>query len=79
MELLKSTVQNGAGKPGLKLSENKVQEGIDNLIRLKDKVLVNDKQQSRKPSFLMVLVGRSRYARISPEGVYVVPITCLGA
>ncbi|MCL1875325.1 MAG: DUF4143 domain-containing protein [Synergistaceae bacterium] len=63
----------------IKLSENKVQDGIDSLLRLKDKVLKNDKSQSREPSFLMVLVGRSRFARISPEGVYVVPITCLGA
>jgi len=63
----------------IKLSENKVQAGIDSLLRLKEKVLENDKSNSRKPSFLMVLVGRSRYARISPEGVFVVPIACLGA
>jgi len=62
----------------IKLSENKVQDGIDNLLRLKDKVLLNDKHQSRKPSFLMVLVGRSRFARVSPEGVFIVPLTCLG-
>jgi predicted AAA+ superfamily ATPase len=63
----------------IKLSENKVQDGVDNLLRLKDKVLKNDASQARKPSFLMVLVGRSRYARITPDGVFVVPLTCLGA
>jgi predicted AAA+ superfamily ATPase len=63
----------------IKLSENKVQSGIDNLLRLKEKVLKNEKSQSRSPSFLMVLVGRSRFARISPEGVFIVPVTCLGA
>ncbi|MCL2615678.1 MAG: DUF4143 domain-containing protein [Dehalococcoidia bacterium] len=61
----------------IKLSENKVQNGIDNLLRLKDKVLKDTKSQDREPSFLMVLVGRSRYARVSPEGVFVVPLTCL--
>ena len=66
------------GAVEIKLSENKVQDGIDNLIRLRSKIMSNDKRQSREPSFLMVLVGRSQYARISPEGVYVVPITCLG-
>jgi hypothetical protein len=63
----------------IKLSENKVQDGINSLLRLQDKILKNDKARSRKPSFLMVLVGRSRYARVSPEGVFVVPVTCLGA
>ena len=67
------------GAIDIKLSENKVQDGINNLLRLRDKVLKNDKSQSRTPSFLMVLVGRSRFARISPEGVYVVPLSCLGA
>ncbi|MCL1981999.1 MAG: DUF4143 domain-containing protein [Clostridiales bacterium] len=67
------------GAVEIKLSENKVQDGINSLLRLEDKILKNDKSQSRKPSFLMVLVGRSRYARISQEGIYVVPISCLGA
>ena len=63
----------------IKLSENKVQDGIDSLLRLKNKVLRNELSQSRAPSFLMVLAGKSRYARISPEGVFVVPLACLGA
>ena len=67
------------GAVEIKLSENKVQEGINSLLRLRDKILKNDIDQPRNPSFLMVLVGRSRYARISPEGVFIVPLTCLGA
>ena len=63
----------------IKLSENKVQDGIDSLLRLEKKVLSNGSSKVRKPSFLMVLVGRSRYARTSPEGVFVVPLACLGA
>ena len=62
----------------IKLSESKIQDGVNNLLRLKEKVLQNDLAQPREPSFLMVLVGRSRYARISPEGVYIVPLACLG-
>lgn len=62
----------------IKLSENKVQDEIDSLLRLKDKVLKNDKSQSREPNFLMVLVGRSKYARISQEGIFIVSISCLG-
>jgi len=63
----------------IKLSENKVQEGINNLLRLKEKILNNGISRPKAPSFLLVLVGRSRYARITPEGVFVVPIACLGA
>ena len=63
----------------IKLSENKVQDGINSLLRLRDKVLKNEASQPRAPSFLMVLVGRSRFARVSPEGVFVVPLCCLGA
>ena len=62
----------------IKLSENKVQAGIDNLIRLKKKIESNELTKAREPSFLMVLTGRSKYARISKEGVYIVPLTCLG-
>ena len=62
----------------IKLSENKVQDGVDSLLRLRDKVRKNESSQSREPSFLMVLVGRSRYARVTPEGVVVVPLACLG-
>jgi len=62
----------------IKLSEDKVQEGINNLLRLKEKVMNNKISQPREPSFLLVLLGRSKYARVSPEGVYIAPITCLG-
>jgi len=63
----------------IKLGENKVQDGISNLLRLKDKILKNDKSQAQSPSFLMVLTGKSRFARVSPEGVFIVPVACLSA
>ena len=67
------------GAVEIKLSENKVQEGVNNLLRLRDKIMSNNVSNPREPSFLMVLVGKSRFARTSPEGVFVVPLTCPGA
>lgn len=63
----------------IKLSEDKVQKGIESLLRLKNKVKENPAAQNREPEFLAVLVGRTSIARKTPEGVYVVPVTCLTA
>jgi predicted AAA+ superfamily ATPase len=63
----------------IKLSEEKVQEGIDSLLRLKSKLTSNPLAKVREPSFLAVLVGVSEYARQTKEGVYVIPIRTLGA
>lgn len=63
----------------IKLNEGKVPDGTDNLMRLRDKVLVNPAAKGREPSFLAVLVGKANYCRTTPEGVFVVPVTCLGA
>ncbi|NEG90010.1 ATP-binding protein [Bifidobacterium aerophilum] len=63
----------------VKLGENKVQEGVDSLLRVRNKVMSNPYSQQREPSFLMVIVGNGMYARTTPEGAYVVPITLLGA
>ncbi len=63
----------------IKLSEDKVQKGVDNLLRLRDKVLANPAARSRPPEFMAVLVGRTAMARRTPEGVYIVPATCLTA
>jgi predicted AAA+ superfamily ATPase len=63
----------------IKLSEDKVASGVSNLLRLKDKVLANPLSQTKAPSFMAVLVGRTSYARTTPEGIFVVPITCLTA
>jgi hypothetical protein len=61
----------------IKLSEDKVPEGIANLLRLRSKLMSNPARQTKEPSFLAVLVGRTSFARRAAEGVYVVPATCL--
>lgn len=63
----------------IKLSEDKVQKGVDSLMRLKKKVQQNPAARNHDPEFLAVLVGRTSMARRTPEGVYVVPVTCLTA
>jgi predicted AAA+ superfamily ATPase len=67
------------GAMEIKLSENKVASGVASLLRLRERVAANAAAQIPVPSFLAVLVGRTSYARRTPEGVYVVPITSLGA
>lgn len=63
----------------IKLSEDKVQKGVDSLMRLKKKVQQNPAARNHDPEFLAVFVGRTSMARRTPEGVYVVPVTCLTA
>ena len=63
----------------IKLSEDKVQKGVDSLMRLKKKAQQNPAARNHDPEFLAVLVGRTSMARRTPEGVYVVPATCLTA
>lgn len=63
----------------IKLSEDKVSGAIKQLVNLRDKVLENKAMRNRPPSFLAVLVGRTSFARTTPEGVHVIPITALSA
>ena len=63
----------------IKLSENKVAEGVNNLLRLKDKVALNPLAQNPEPSFLAVLVGKAEFCRRTPEGILVIPCTSLTA
>lgn len=63
----------------VKLSDEKVPEAEKSLLRLKRKVLNNPAAQNREPSFLAVLVGKASFCRQTPSGIYVVPITELGA
>ncbi len=60
------------------VSEDKVEEGLDSLRRLKRK-LFGGAGRTRGPEFVAVLVGVSDYAREVGEREYVVPIRCLGA
>ena len=63
----------------VKLSENKVAEGVDNLLRLKAKVAQNPLARNPEPAFMAVLVGKTDFCRKTPEGIYVIPFTALTA
>lgn len=63
----------------IKLGANKVEAATKSLLRLRDKVAANPAARNPEPAFLMVLVGVGEYAYQTPEGVYVVPLTCLGS
>ena len=63
----------------IKLSDEKAPEGERSLLRLRDKIAANPAARNREPSFLAVLAGKASFARRLPSGVYVVPITTLGA
>ena len=54
--------------------ENLIQEGVDALTDLADKI---DTTKMKKPSFLMVLTAVGQYAYKREDGVLVVPIGCL--
>lgn len=62
-----------------KVSEDKVSEAVENLLRLKKKLCKNPHTRVREPEFLAVVTGISKYARQTSEGVYVLPIRCLTA
>ncbi len=61
----------------IKLGGDKlIEEGSQNLKKLSEKI---DTNKMKSPSFLMVLTGVGKYAYQREDGVYVVPIGCLGA
>ena len=63
----------------IKLGENKAEEGIASLLRLKNKVAANPAARNPDPSFLAVLTGAGEYARYDKKnGVYILPLTALG-
>lgn len=67
------------GKYGLveiKLGGDKlIEEGVASLKSMEAKI---DTKKMSKPSFLMVLTGTGDYAYLRQDGVYIVPIGCLG-
>ena len=63
----------------IKLSENKVPEAVESLLRLKKKLAMNPMARNPEPTFLAVLVGNTEFCRKTPEGVYVIPCTSLTA
>lgn len=54
--------------------ETRIEEGATNLKSLANKI---DSTRMPNPSFMMVLVGKGKYAYRRPDNVYVVPIGCL--
>jgi predicted AAA+ superfamily ATPase len=63
----------------IKTSEEKVDEGLAALRRLKRKLTANPASRVRPPEFVAVVVGISEFAREVDELEYVLPIRCLGA
>ena len=63
----------------IKLSEDKVDDGVASLRRLQKKLCGNEHTRCRKPEFLAVVVGISRYARQVDDGIFVIPVRALGA
>ena len=64
----------------VKLGESQAESAAASLNRLVRKVAANPAARNPKPEFLAVVVGAGEYARYDRElGVYVLPITCLGA
>ena len=66
-------------KPAGLSSEEGVPAAASNLKRLRGKLRGNPKARVREPEFMAVITGVSEYARKVEEGLYVVPITALGA
>ncbi len=71
-------LRNGSfGLVEIKLGGDKlIEEGARNLLSLSGKL---DTTQMKSPNFMMVLVGVGKFPYRRPDGVYVVPIGCLGA
>lgn len=63
----------------VKTSEEKVDEGLATLRKLKRKLTANPASRVRPPEFVAVVVGVSEFAREVGEHEYVLPIRCLGA
>lgn len=63
----------------IKLSQEKVDDAAASLLRLEKKLLKNERGQTPKPVFLAVVTGMGEAPYRRPDGVYVLPIRCLGA
>lgn len=63
----------------VKLGEDKVDDAARHLLRLSRKLTSNAQARTRPPEFLAVVVGLAKQAYRRDDGVYVIPIGCLGA
>lgn len=53
--------------------------GLDSLARLRRKIVEKPGARTRPPEFMAVIVGIGERAYQPAEGVYVVPLSALGA
>ena len=63
----------------IKVSEDKVDDAVRSLVRLRDKLMSGDQSRTRPPEFMAVVTGLSKYAREVEKDIYVLPIRCLTA
>ena len=70
-------LRNGSyGLAEIKLGgESLIEEGVTNLKILNGKL---DTSRMKKPAFMMIIIGVGEYAYRRDDGVYIVPIGCLG-
>lgn len=63
----------------IKLSDTKADDGAANLTKLRKKVTANPLAHNAEPVFLAVIVGKGSLAYKRSDGVFVIPISLLGA
>ena len=62
----------------IKLDVAKADDAAANLLRLRDKVVANPLAQNPEPAVLGVIAANAPFFYKRPDGVYVIPIGCLG-
>ena len=62
----------------IKLDVAKADDAATNLLRLRDKVASNTLAQNPEPAFLAVIAANAPYFFRRPDGVYIIPVGCLG-
>lgn len=63
----------------VKLSDVKVDQAAESLLRLRRKVVENPAAQNPEPAFMAVITGKSTLAYRRKDGIYVIPAACLTA
>lgn len=63
----------------VKVGLDKVDEGVANLMRMRDKVCANKRARTPEPVFMAVITGTGEAAYRRSDGIYVIPIRALGA
>ena len=63
----------------VKLSDVKVDQAAESLLRLRRKVVENPAAQNVEPAFMVVITGKSTLAYRRKDGIYVIPAACLTA